>query len=170
MDFEPQSHPPRWHLDRSDWQRFTDLTSSVRPLADFGTCNDAAAYFTDVLHSVALQSVPKTSGRFPNHPIPWWNADCTVAVREQRSAFLRLCRHCGEPVYLETFRQGRAQARCILKDAQRRSWRVYLSSSTFSTPLTAVFKLKSVRFPEGFLPLLLRSCPMLWRRWQIIKL
>ena len=61
VDSEPRSRPPRWRLDWSDWQRFTDLISSVRPLADFGTCNDAAVYFIDVLHSVALQSVPKLS-------------------------------------------------------------------------------------------------------------
>ena len=71
VDSEPRSRPPRWRLDRSNWQRFTDLTSSVRPLADFGTCNDATAHFTDVLHSAILQSVPKTSGRFPKRPVPW---------------------------------------------------------------------------------------------------
>ena len=54
VDSEPRSRPPRWRLNRLDWQRFTDLTFSVHSLADFGTCNDAAAYFTDVLHSAAL--------------------------------------------------------------------------------------------------------------------
>ena len=87
VDSEPRWRPPRWRLDRSDLQRFTDLTSSVRPLADFSTCNDAAAYFTDVLHSVALQFVPKTSGRFPKRPISWWNADCTAAARENGLLF-----------------------------------------------------------------------------------
>ena len=89
VDSEPRSRPPRWCLDRSDWQRFTDLTSSVRPLADFGTCNDAAAYFTDVLRSAALQSVPKTSGRFSDYPVRWWNADCTAAVREKNGLLFR---------------------------------------------------------------------------------
>ena len=105
VDSEPRSRPPRWRLDWSDWQRFTDLIiSSVRLLADVGTCNDAAANFTDVLHSAAVLSIPKTSDRFPKRPVPWWNADCTAAVREKRSVFSRLCRHRGDPLGLEAFR------------------------------------------------------------------
>ena len=61
VDSEPRSRPPPWYLDRSNWQCFTDPTSSVHPLADFGTCNNATAYITDVLHSADLQSIPKTS-------------------------------------------------------------------------------------------------------------
>ena len=118
VDSDPRSRPPRWRLDRLDWQCFTDLTSSVRSLADFGTCNDAAIYFTDVLHSVALLSVPKTSGRFSKRPVPWWNADCTTPVREKWSAFSRLCHHRGDLLCLEAFRRARARARHILKEAQ----------------------------------------------------
>ena len=131
VDSEPRSRPPRWRLDRSDLQRLTDLTSSVRPLADFDTCNDAVVYFTDVLHSAALQSVPKCLAGFPKRPVPWCNADCTAAVREKRSAFSKLCRHRGDPLCLEAFRRARARARRTLKEAQRRFWRVYLSSITF---------------------------------------
>ena len=69
VDSEPRSRPSRWRLARSDWQRVIDFTSSVRPLADFGTCNDAAAYFTDILHSAALQS-PRHLASFPSVLFP----------------------------------------------------------------------------------------------------
>jgi len=139
IESEPQSRPPRWRLDKADWQRFTELSSPVRPLADFKTCDEAVTYFTDALHSAALQSVPKTSGRFPKRPVPWWSAACTDVVREKRVAFSRLRRHRGDPQCLEAFRRARARARRTLKEAQRSSWKAYLSSITNRTTLTEVF-------------------------------
>lgn len=139
LDSEPQSRPPRWRLDKADWQRFEDLSSHVGLISDFGSCNEAADYFADFLHSVALQSIPRTSGRFPKRPVPWWNEDCTRAVREKRAAYNRVCRYRGDPLYLEDFRRARARARRTFKVAQRGSWRSYISSITSRTPLTEVF-------------------------------
>ena len=160
VDSEPRSRLPRWRLDRADWQRFTDLSSSVRPFSDFDSCCEAATYFADFLRSAALQSVPRTSGRFPKRPVPWWNADCTAAVREKRSAFSRLQRHRGDPGCLEAFRRARARARRTLKEAQRSSWRVYLSSITARTPLTQVFsKIRKIsgKFSPSPPPVLLHT-------------
>ncbi len=59
-------------------------------MEEIGNCDEATTYFTDVLHSGAIQSILKTSGRFPKRPVPWWNADCTAAVQEKRAAFSRV--------------------------------------------------------------------------------
>ena len=139
VDSLPESRLPRWRLDKADWRRFQDLTSFARPLADFVSSDEAVAYFVDFLLSAALHSVPKTSGRFPKRPVPWWNAACTEAVREKRAAFSRLRRHRGDPQCLEAFRRARARARLTLKEAQRSSWRTYISSVTVQTSLKEVF-------------------------------
>ena len=136
---EPQSRPPRWLLDKADWGHFRDLTSSLRPLADFVDCDEAVTHFTDVLHSSAVQSIPKTTGKFPKRPVPWWNSICADAVKVKRTAFSRLHRHRGAPQCLEHFRIARARARRILKEERRKSWRNYLSSITIRTPLSEVF-------------------------------
>ncbi len=49
-DSEPQSCRLRWGLDKADWQRFRELCSSIRQLTDFGTCDEAATYFTNALY------------------------------------------------------------------------------------------------------------------------
>ena len=135
----PQSRSPRWCLNKADRHLFSELSSSIRPLSDFHTCDAAAIYFTDALHSAALQSIPRTSGRFPKRPVPWWNVDCTNAVREKCAAFSRLRRHRGDRHCLDAFRRARARARRVLKEAQRTSWKSYVSSITVRTPLTEVF-------------------------------
>ena len=135
----PQSRSPRWRLDKADWHLFTQLTTSFRPLTDFDTCDEAAMYCANAIHSAAIQSIPKTKGQFPKRPVPWWNADCSIAIREKRAAFSRLRRHRGDPHCLEAFKQTRARTRRILKEAQRKSWKSYLSSINSRTPLTEVF-------------------------------
>lgn len=111
----------------------------MRQMTEFETCDEAATYFTDVLHTAAVQSVPKTSGRFSKRPVPWWNAACTNAVREKRAAFSRLRRHRGDPQCLDAFRRARARARRTFKEARQSSWKAYLSSINTRTTLTEVF-------------------------------
>ena len=102
-------------------------------------CDEAAGYFTDVLHSAALQYIPKTCGRFPKCPVPWWNAACKDAVREKRAAFSRVKRHRGDPLCLAAFRLARAKVRRTLKSAWRESCKSYVSNITARTSLTEVF-------------------------------
>ncbi|MPC91687.1 RNA-directed DNA polymerase from mobile element jockey [Portunus trituberculatus] len=134
---EPQSWSLRCVLDKADWPRFTDLSSFIRPLADFSTCAEAVDYVSDFLISVALQTIPRKSGRFTK--VPWWNAACTAAVKEKRAAFSRLWRHRGDPQCVEAFQRCQVLARCILKEAQRASWKAYVSSINAHTPFTDVF-------------------------------
>lgn len=67
---EPRSCIPRSRLDRTDWKLFMDLCSNVRPNEDFNSSEEAATYFTDMIHSAALMPVPRTSGKFPRRPVP----------------------------------------------------------------------------------------------------
>ncbi|KAK3887520.1 hypothetical protein Pcinc_008375 [Petrolisthes cinctipes] len=78
--YEPQSRLPRWKFEKADWQFFGELTSSVSSVADFCSSDEAVTYFTDMLHSAALNSIPRTSGYFPKRPVPWWSPVCTTAV------------------------------------------------------------------------------------------
>ncbi|KAK3885206.1 hypothetical protein Pcinc_010550 [Petrolisthes cinctipes] len=88
--------------------------SKVLQPADFGSSDEAVTYFTDMLHSAALNSIPRTSGYFPKRPVTWWSPVCTTAVREKRAAFSRLRRNRGDPTLLEDFRRARARARRVL--------------------------------------------------------
>ena len=94
---EPVSRLPRWRLEKADWPLFSNLSSPDSPFADFESCDEAATYFTDLIHSAALLSVPRTSGHFSKRPVPWWTPECSSAVKARRAAFSRLRRHRGDP-------------------------------------------------------------------------
>lgn len=38
----------------------------------FDSSDEVAIFITDVIHSAALFSIPKISGHFLRHPVPWW--------------------------------------------------------------------------------------------------
>ncbi|KAK3878417.1 hypothetical protein Pcinc_017001 [Petrolisthes cinctipes] len=86
------------------------VRSSSSGPADFGSSDEAVTYFTDMLQSAALNCIPKTSGHFPNCPVPWWSPVWTTAVRKC-AAFCRLRRNRGDPTLLEDFRRARARTR-----------------------------------------------------------
>ena len=138
-DFEPRSRLPLWRLNKADWQRYTELTSSIRPLTDFTTCDEAAIYFADFFAICRLPICSQDMGPISQNPIPWWNEVCSNPVRMKRSAFNRFRRNRCDPQYLKAFRLACARARRILKKTQRSSWRSYLASITAKTPLTEIF-------------------------------
>ncbi|MPC52535.1 hypothetical protein E2C01_046406 [Portunus trituberculatus] len=77
--------------------------------------------------------------QFLGRPVRWWNAACTNAVRDKREAFSRLRRHRGDLQCLDAFRRCRARARRVLKEAQRASWKAYVSSINVHTTLRDLF-------------------------------
>lgn len=85
--YEPQSCLPRWRLEKVDWQYFKELTSRAPSVDNFENCEEGVTYFNDMLHSAALNSIPKTSSYFPKRPVPRWSPACSIAVREKRAAY-----------------------------------------------------------------------------------
>jgi len=136
---EPQRRLPRWRLDKADWNLFETLSSTNRCIDEFHSAEEAVTYFTDKIHSAAVLSVPKTSGTFRKRPVPWWNENCSTAVKAKRTAFARLRRHRGDPQCMDAFRQARAHARWVMKNARRASWRNYVTSINAQTPIKEVF-------------------------------
>ena len=67
----PRSRLPRWRLDKADWPLYEELCSPTLLVDDFNTSDAAVEYFTELLHSAALRSIPRTSGIFPCRPVPW---------------------------------------------------------------------------------------------------
>ena len=60
-------------------------------------------------------------------------------MKAKRSAYSRLKRNRDDPNCKDAFRQARARARRTFKEAQRKSWRSYLSSITVRTSVREVF-------------------------------
>ena len=74
----------------------------------------------------------------------WRNVQCRIAHRAMRAAFTRYRRHrCSH--YLISFKKARARFRHQIKTARRESWRIFISSITWKTPISQVWnKLRKI--------------------------
>ena len=109
---------PRWRLDRADWSRFRDLTDSLAPVEEQDSAEAAVEYFSSVVLTSGLASIPRSSGFPRRRPVPWWSADCEAAVREKRQAYTRYRRRPCENLLVD-FRRARARFRYVQKRARR---------------------------------------------------
>ena len=77
----PTPNAPWWRLNRADWDLFSALASFPMEGGEFKSVDQVAASFTSVLHSAGLRSIPRTSGTFGWHSIPWWSDACRATIR-----------------------------------------------------------------------------------------
>lgn len=138
LDFSPNvSRPVRWNIRRANWSVFTaaaDLEASVHQ-------TDVDSRVQNVTQSIiqaAEKAVPLTSSKPRRIPVPWWNEECSEAVRMRKRA-LRIFSKRPTTENLEAFRKLRAKARQTIKQAQRASWIRYISTITYRTPQTKVW-------------------------------
>ena len=97
--------------------------------------DEAIFYLNTIFINACNHSIPKTSGKFHQKPVPWWNAQCRILHKAMRAAFTRYRRHrCAH--YLISFKRSRARFRLQIKKARRESWMLFLSSITLKTPMT----------------------------------
>ena len=82
--------------------------------------------------TAAKTSIPQSSGTARHPPVPWWNPDCTVAIRARKRALTLLQCH---PTMdnLINYKRLRSRARRVMRDSKKSSWRAYISSLTHHT-------------------------------------
>ena len=140
----PAPRSPRWCLDRANWLLFRDLSTIIIDANDIPTIDEAIQLVNTVFYNAGVQSIPRSSGTFHRKPMPWWNTQCRIAHRSMRAAFTRYRRHrCSH--YLISFKKARARFRRQIKTARRESWRIFISSITWKTPISQVWnKLRKI--------------------------
>jgi exonuclease III len=115
----PYSSPPwapptkTWNFKTADWDAYNLCFSSLL-LADPppDTPEEWAPHFLTKITQAAEAAIPQVSkgGRRPGCSLPWWNINCTLAIRARRKALKRLKAH-PSPDNLTLFRQSKAKAK-----------------------------------------------------------
>jgi hypothetical protein len=94
--------------------------------------------FTEILKSIAEETIPKTSA-FPKHITnPWFDETCKDAIKQRKKAQRVFFRRPTAENHVR-FKILRARARRTINEARRRCWRQYVSSITTRTPLTKIW-------------------------------
>lgn len=86
---------------------------------------DLTTFFTETLLTIANESILKMSPSIKKSK-PWFDTECRKAVKIRR-ATLKAFKKQPAKENLNTFKNCRAKARQIFKEAKRRTWRQYIS-------------------------------------------
>jgi len=70
--------------------------------------------------------------------VPWWNDECTKAVKDRNKAFRELKKTL-IPITLIVYQRKRALARKIIKQAKRKYWQSFCSTIGRETQLGEVW-------------------------------
>ena len=118
--------PLSWKLHRADWEAFQTLCAQEINQTLFEGIDDALDMFSSCLTQIASETIPKSSTSSKHLNKPWFNEDCTKAVKERNNA---LHKFTVEPtqVNLAKYKLARAKARRVVKESKRSSWKQYVS-------------------------------------------
>lgn len=126
--------PPRWKLHRADWLHFMEVAKLEDALLSDLTIDETNEKITSILIAAAEKAIPQSSTIVRKKLNPWWTQECMEAKKLQNKAWGVLRRY---PTYsnLIQFKQAKAKARYVRRQAQKLSWQKYVSS--LSSTLTS---------------------------------
>ncbi|KAG0431609.1 hypothetical protein HPB47_021621, partial [Ixodes persulcatus] len=119
-----QTRTPRWKLEKADWATFkkeSELHSDTLASLDV---EEACEVLTNVIVQAAQRSIPKTSGRLPSKPKPWWNEECSLARKRQNCAWT-IVRGYPNVENVINFKKLRAKARKVRRQSKKTTWMSY---------------------------------------------
>ena len=137
----PLERVPQWNLKKADWGTFA--RRCLEHLASFPTSdhmNDPLTDFTNILITIADETIPKTStAPFKPH-LPWNTKECKEAIKARKKA-ARIFNRQPTAKNLSLFRINRAKARRRIKELRRTSWREFVSKLSSRTPMHKVWNM-----------------------------
>ncbi|MEW8088496.1 MAG: reverse transcriptase domain-containing protein, partial [Candidatus Thiodiazotropha endolucinida] len=128
-----QVPPPRWKLDKADWDLFRNITDKMNIHYDERTINGSNEAFIFEIMEACEVSIPKTKpSNKPRKVLPWWDETCTEAVKRKKKAYDHYRRQ-RTADNLERFRQARNESKFILESTRKQKWREFISTLTYHT-------------------------------------
>jgi len=136
---EDEIRVPRWKLNKANWELFQVLTD--RQCEELRCLNDVKLLNSELvsaIHQAAEISIPKASGRILKKSVPWWNEQCSAAIKERSKAFEQIRKsHTFEA--LVQYKRAQAAVRRTIRAAKRSCWREYCNTIGRETKLSDVW-------------------------------
>ena len=95
--------------------------------------------FIDTLYSISETFIPKTSPKARKNK-SWYNQDCKTAIKKKKETLNKFLSH-PSTENEKLFKIARANARKIVRQSKRNSFKKYASKINNKTPISKVFKM-----------------------------
>ena len=141
IHFIHQSHmngKHHWKLKNADWSNFCILTEKIGYESSASTSQNLQN-FTQLTLSAAMKSIPFKKRSKPHTRAPWWNDDCKAAKRMKNNARRKFIKT-RENIDFINFKRLKAKARQTYRQAQKDSWKQYVTKINSETSISKIWK------------------------------
>lgn len=151
----PASLPPlqKYRLSKADWGCYSSsLDNKVEKLLSEHDISLQVAYtrFVEIIHEAAKEAVPLKADRRRVPSQPWWDADCSAAVKDRNLAEKKYISDINIENYI-SFKKARAKCRKLLSLKKMNGWNAFCESVSPSTAPSTVWQ--NIRnFRKGMSP------------------
>ena len=116
---------PKWKLDKADWEHYKTLSESIS-INPLNNIDEVAEEFTKSIQNICQSTIPKTSNKPRKVCPPWWNDECTQALRERNQARKRYLKHKTQPLK-DIYNSLKIKTKDTLRDVKTAAWQNYIS-------------------------------------------
>ena len=126
----------RYKINKADWGLFRELTKTEVTPGD--GIDDLLSFIENKIIQAADNAIPTTSPNPTRPPIPWWNEEIKLAIRNRKRAERALRRNFSTENKI-AYKMNRAKVKYLCNNARENSWRQYLSSINQYTNLSKIW-------------------------------
>ncbi len=144
---------PNWNIKKADWQKFRSSLSFQNVFNPTDQVEEMNKNFTNTIIHAANSSIPKTRREVTRNPVPWWNQNCEVAIKNKNIALNNFKKH---PTFEngKLFKIARAVARRTIIFSKRSSWRTFVSSINTRICSTTIWnQIRKISNKNSFTPI-----------------
>ena len=115
----------KWKLDKADWELYKILCKNIN-INPLNNIDEVAEEFANNIQNICKLTIPKTSNKPRKIRPPWWNDECTQALRERNQARKRYLKHKTQPLK-DTYNALKIRSKDTLRDVKTAAWQAFVS-------------------------------------------
>ena len=132
-------HIPTWSFRKANWDKYATLISRyIAAPPEDANLNLAIEKFSGEVIRAAREAIPTSKPNPRKRMVPWWNEECSRAVRRKRAAFLKMKRSFRYADIIQ-FKELRALARKTILHAKKSYWKNFCDNLNTTSNISYVW-------------------------------
>jgi hypothetical protein len=129
----------RFIYRKADWPKFREVLDEnlKNSSPKTSSLNDRCSWFEECITKAAKVAAPYGSSGTQR---PWFNKECADAIAARNRAAKAVRKHQGDPMRVHNWREACRRVKALVRDANRKSWRDFVSQMDARTSTTAVWR------------------------------
>ena len=141
------SSKPLWKFKEAKWDRYAERLELLLSTIDIPTTTNSQGYsdliytLNSAIYQAADENIPKSTGKYRNKEVRWWNDKCEQASKAAKHAFNAFKKaslsstQSHQIVNLKIeFKKLRAKARLTFKTSKSEAWKKFVTSLNRNAP------------------------------------